>query len=151
MLGSFFMGMDYWAGREILRQENFMLYWAPLCIVQKPTLRSHFSTKGAISTTGFGDIIRRDIGTDLWIFAFFERKTISSFQGTKELLKVFHLISYSKSHTRIFQFDGSLRLWEGLLHVQQLNHQNFDLKFMRYLLARTQHLTPPSSQLMLIT
>jgi hypothetical protein len=34
-------------------------------IVQKPTLRSYFCTKGAISTAGFGDIITRDIGTNL--------------------------------------------------------------------------------------
>lgn len=135
-----------------------MLYWAPLCLCALSRNRSGFCTKGAISTTGFGDIIRRDIELICEYLHFTNNKTSSSFKGTEELLKIFH--------TRIFQFDGSLRLWESFLHFQQFfpfKPSKFGFKTLWYLLlpldpcgrflylqARTQHLTPPSSHLALI-
>jgi hypothetical protein len=57
-------------------------------IIQKPTLRSYFTTKRVISTPGFGGITTRDRLELICKFLHFANsETINSFQGQKNFSK----------------------------------------------------------------
>jgi hypothetical protein len=64
-------------------------------IIQKPTLRSYFTTKRVISTPGFGDIITGDRLEVIYeCLHFANSQTVNSFQKLKKLLKIFPVISH---------------------------------------------------------
>jgi hypothetical protein len=63
-------------------------------IIQKPTLRSYFTTKRVISTPGFGDITRERLELICKFLYFTNNETINSFQGLKKLFKMFPVISH---------------------------------------------------------
>jgi hypothetical protein len=89
--------------------------------IQKPTLRSYFTTKKVISTPGFRDITTRDrleLITKFLLFA--DKKTISTFEGPGKLFKIYPLISHlNKKFQELYlpkqdiSVDESLTLWKG--------------------------------------
>jgi hypothetical protein len=90
-------------------------------IIQKPTLRSYFTTKRVISTPGFGDIITRDRLELICKFLHFaNNEIINSFQGPKKLFKIFAVISHLNNKfqelylpNQDISIDESLTLWKG--------------------------------------
>jgi hypothetical protein len=96
-------------------------------IIQKPTLRSYFTTKRVISTTGFGDIITKDrLELICKYLRFANNETINNFQGQKKLFKIFPVIShlnekFQELHlpNRDISIDESLTLWKGCLSFKQ--------------------------------
>jgi hypothetical protein len=98
-----------------------------MCIVQKPTLRSYFTTKRVISTPGFRDVITRDrLELISKFFNFFDNETISNFEGPKKLFKNFPVISHlNKKFQELYlpnqdiSIDESLTLWKGRLAFKQ--------------------------------
>jgi hypothetical protein len=62
-------------------------------IIQKPTLRSYFTTKRGISTLGFREIITRERLELICTFLHFaDNETITNFEGPKKLFNIFPLI-----------------------------------------------------------
>jgi hypothetical protein len=96
-------------------------------IIQKPTLRSYFTTKRVISTPGFGDIITRDTLEQICkCLHFANNKIINSFQGPKKLFKIFPAISDLNNkfqelylQNQDISTDESLTLWKGRLSFKQ--------------------------------
>jgi hypothetical protein len=95
-------------------------------IIQKPTLRSYFSTRRAMSTPGFRDTISRNRLELICKFLHFVDETMSTFQGPQKLFKVFPIISHlNKKFQELYlprqniSVDESLTLWKGRLSFKQ--------------------------------
>ncbi|PNF18924.1 hypothetical protein B7P43_G18030, partial [Cryptotermes secundus] len=96
-------------------------------IIQKPTLRSYFSTRRIMSTPGFRDIISRNRLELICKFLHFvDNETMSTYQGPQKLFKIFPLISHlNKKFQEIYlpsqniSVDESLTLWKGRLSFKQ--------------------------------
>jgi hypothetical protein len=59
-------------------------------IIQKPTLRSYFTTKRVISTPGFRDIITRERLEIICKFLHFtDNESVSNFEGPEKLFQKF--------------------------------------------------------------
>jgi hypothetical protein len=74
---------------EVTKEEIYVILglFMLIGIIQKPALRSHFTTERVIFTPGFGDIITRDRLELLSIFfQSANNETINNFQGPKKLL-----------------------------------------------------------------
>jgi hypothetical protein len=118
------------AWKSVIEGEIYVLVglFMLMSITQKPTLRSYFTTKGVISTPGFGDIVTRDRLELICKFLHFvNNETISSFQGPKKLLKIFPVISHlNKKSQELYlpnqdiSIDESLMLWKGRLSFRQI-------------------------------
>jgi hypothetical protein len=116
-------------------------------IIQKPTLRSYFTTKRAISTLGFRDIIARDRLKIICTFLHFaDNETISNFEGPEKLFKMFPVILHFNNKfwelylpNKGISIDESLTLWKGRLSFKQylpLKPSNLESKL-------TSCVTPP--------
>jgi hypothetical protein len=96
-------------------------------IIQKPILRSYFTTKRVNCTPGFGDIITRDRLELICKFLLFaNNETINSFQGIKKLFKIFPVIPHLNNRfqelylpNQDILIDESLMLWKGRLSFKQ--------------------------------
>ncbi|PNF13973.1 hypothetical protein B7P43_G08681 [Cryptotermes secundus] len=96
-------------------------------IIQKPTLRSYFSTRRIMSTPGFRDIISRNRLELICKFLHFvDNETMSTHQGPQKLLKILPLISQlNKKFLELYlpsqniSVDESLTLWKGRLSFKQ--------------------------------
>jgi hypothetical protein len=96
-------------------------------IIQKPTLRSYFTTKRVISTPGFTDVITRDRLELICRFLHFtNNETISTFEGPEKLFKISPIISHLNNKfqelylpNQDISIDESLTLWKGRLSFKQ--------------------------------
>jgi hypothetical protein len=96
-------------------------------IVQKPTLRSYFSTKRVISTPGFKDVITRERLEIICKFLHFsDNETVSNFEGPVKLFKIFPVILHLNNKfqelylpNKDISIDESLTLWKGRLSFKQ--------------------------------
>jgi hypothetical protein len=92
-------------------------------IIQKPTLRSYFTTKRVIFTLGFGDIITRDrLKIIFKFFHFANNETINSLQGPRKVFKILPIISHLNNKfkelylpNQDISIDESLSLSKGCL------------------------------------
>ena len=108
-------------------------------IIQKPSLRSYFSTKRVLSTPGFGDVITRDRFEIICKFLHFtNNEDTLSYSGPPKLKKVFPVISHLNKTfkeyylpNRNISIDESLTLWKGRLSFKQylpLKSSKFGIK-----------------------
>ena len=96
-------------------------------IVQKPTLRSYFTTKRLISTPGFRDIITRDrLELICKYLHSANNENISTFVGPKKLFKIYPVIFHlNKKFQELclpnqdISIDESMTLWKGRLSFKQ--------------------------------
>jgi hypothetical protein len=96
-------------------------------IIQKPTLRTYFTTKRLISTSGFRDIITRERLEVICKFLHFtDHESISNFEGPEKLFKIFPVISHLNNKfqelylpNQDISIDESLTLWKGCLSFKQ--------------------------------
>jgi hypothetical protein len=96
-------------------------------IVQKPTLRSYFTTKRVISTPGFRDVITRDRFELICRFLhFIDSETISTFEGPQKLFKIFPVTLHLNSKLQELYLPNqdisvheSLTLWKGCLSFKE--------------------------------
>jgi hypothetical protein len=64
-----------------------------MSIIQKPTLRSYFTTKILISTPGFRDITTQERLEIICKFLHFaDNETVGNFEGPEKLFKIFPVI-----------------------------------------------------------
>jgi hypothetical protein len=88
-------------------------------IVQKPTLRSYFTTKRLISTPECRDIMTRERLEIICKFLdFADNESIRNFEGPQKLFKIFPVISYLNNKFQELylpeqdtSIDESLTLW----------------------------------------
>jgi hypothetical protein len=98
-----------------------------MCIIQKPSLQSYFSTKRAIATLCFGDIITRERLELLCKFLHFsDSESQDSYQGPPKLFRIFPIIFHlnSKFQTLYLRYqnisvDESQILWMCHLSFKQ--------------------------------
>jgi hypothetical protein len=62
--------------------------------IQKPTLRSYFTTKRVISTPGFGDLTKDRLELICKFLHFVNNEAISNFEGPEKLFTIFPIISH---------------------------------------------------------
>jgi hypothetical protein len=96
-------------------------------IVQKPTLRSYFTTKRLISTLGFRVVMTRERLEIICKFLHFtDNESIRNFEGPQKLFKILPVISYLNNKIQELylpdqdiSIDESLNLWKGRLFFTQ--------------------------------
>jgi hypothetical protein len=95
-------------------------------IIQKPTIRSYFTTKRVISTLGFGDIITQDRLEYVNFCVLLTNETINNFERPKELVNIFQVISNLNNKfqelylpNQDISTDESLTLRKGCLSFKQ--------------------------------
>jgi hypothetical protein len=96
-------------------------------IIQKPTLRSYFTTKRVISIPGFRDIMTRErLEIICKFFHFSDNESVSNFQGPEKLFKIFPVILHLNNKSqelylpkKKISIDESLTLWKGRLSFKQ--------------------------------
>jgi hypothetical protein len=146
--------------------------------MQKPTLRSYFTTKkGNFHTRIWRHCNKRQIGTNLYIFAFFQQWNHQQFSRIKETSQIFPCNFTCKYQilelylpNQDISTDQSLTLWIGCLSFKQyftlraskfgistsstvtlsLGTSGLFLHMQAQTTQRTQNSTPPWSQLTLI-
>jgi hypothetical protein len=99
-------------------------------IIQKPTLRSYFTTKRVISTPGFGDIITRDRLELICKFLHFaNNETINSFRGQKKLFKIFPVISHvNNKFEELYLLNRDISIYESFKQYLPLKASKFGIK-----------------------
>jgi hypothetical protein len=96
-------------------------------IIQKPTLKSYFTTKRVISTPGFRDIMTRERSEIICKFLdFSDNESVSNFHGLEKLLKNFPVILHLNNKfqelylpNKDISIDESPTLWKGHLSFKQ--------------------------------
>jgi hypothetical protein len=120
-------------------------------IIQKPTLRSYFTTKRLISTPGFRDVMTRETLEIICKFLHFtDNESISNSEGPQKLFKIFPVISYLNNKfqnlylpNQDIPIDESLMLWKGRLSFKQympLKASKFGIKTYELCDATTNYL-----------
>jgi hypothetical protein len=105
-------------------------------IIQKPTLRSYFTTKRLISTSEFRDIMTQESLEIMCKFLHFtDNESKSNFEGPEKLFKIFPVLSYlSNKFQELYlpnqdiSVDKSLMLWKGPYVFQPLKASKFGIK-----------------------
>jgi hypothetical protein len=139
-------------------------------IIQKPTFRSHFTTKRVISTLGWDIITQERLEIICTFFNFADNETVSNFEGPEKFFKMFPVILHLNnkfqnciSQTKTFQLMNHWRFGKAVCHSNSTflsRHPNLESKHTScvtppqgiygpslYIQARIQNLTHPWSQL----
>ena len=95
-------------------------------IIQKPTLKSYFSTHHLISTPGFRDVMARNRFEQILRYIHFSNNKATNYQGPPKLQKIYPVLSYlNNKYQKLYcpkqdiSIDESLTLWKGRLGFKQ--------------------------------